>query len=212
MPSPRAKQNPKEGNGLPTNGVDSLPSDLLDLFSKSEAFQRLIRVDIDNAQLRERNTELEVTNKTNLQSIAAGTNKWSAEKADLERKLQEQTDEMQSLRGEQTKVEELERQLKEQDQDLRAQSEIAKNKAAEIRGLQASLVKIGKELEGERSGRTTVNNTLQMAQEDLARNRRDLADVKTSLATLESFATPLKPLEAGKKDMYVYSPSLHVPI
>lgn len=201
MPSPRAKQNPKEGNGLPTNGVDSLPSDLLELFSKSEAFQRLIRVDIDNAQLRERNTELEVTNKTNLHSIAAGTNKWSAEKAALERKLQEQTDEMQRLRGTETQVEKLRLLNKELDKKIWAESEMSKNKAAEIIDLRADLKKIGKELEGERSMYTKQSNNLRLVQEDLGCKRTELARVTASRDTLRSFAVPLQPMAEGKAPM-----------
>lgn len=201
MPSQRAK-TPKEENGQSSNGLD--PSlDAIGLISSSPVLKRLLQIDIENEQLRKRNLELEVTNRTNLDSIAEERKKSDADRNIVLRELQDQKDKVQSLRSAETKAETLDRQIKEQEKSILTQVETIKKKSAEIGRQQTLYEKTKEELDKEKSSRAALSSSLQTAKQDMARNKLELTNANASLATLQSFVVPLQPVADAKAQMCV---------
>ncbi|OAR01937.1 hypothetical protein LLEC1_05886 [Akanthomyces lecanii] len=112
--------------------------------------QRLLEIDSEIEQLRKRNSDLEVANRTNLNSIVEERQKADADRAIVLRELKEQKEKVQSLHGAETKAEKLDRQIKEQEKGLLSQVEAIKKKSAEVGCQQTLYERTKEELEKEK--------------------------------------------------------------
>ncbi|TQV93651.1 hypothetical protein V2A60_004174 [Cordyceps javanica] len=198
MPAPTPKPTTKQEGGAPANSVNGSSPDLVALLSSSDILQQLLRIDIENKQLKQRNSDLEVTNRTNIDTIAEKRSAWSDEKAALERELQAKLDEMKSLRYAKNKVDELSGQVKQQEIQLLSQGETIKKKGAEITRHQALCQKAKEELDLEKTSAKVLSDSLRTLKQDLSCKKEELAKANDSLADVQSFAVQLRPMAAGK--------------
>ncbi|KAM3498316.1 hypothetical protein MY10362_008361 [Beauveria mimosiformis] len=195
----KGKQDSKAENGAPAaNAVNGATPDLIALFASSDIFQQILKVDIDNKRLRERNADLEVVNRTNWDTILGDRDSWNTDKAAMERELEEGRNEVKVLREAKTKADELSKQVQAQEKQILAQTETIKKKESEIGRQESLCAKAKEQLEQEKASAKVVAHSLQEVKKNLLRAKEELGTVKEDLAEVRSFTAPLQRMENGK--------------
>ncbi|KAM3504614.1 hypothetical protein MY11210_008285 [Beauveria gryllotalpidicola] len=199
MAGPNENQDSKAEDGAPAaNAGNGVTPDLMALVAKSDIFQQILKVDIDNKRLRERNADLEVVNRTNWDTILGDRDAWKADKATLERELEDGRNEVKGLREAKTKADELSKQVQAQEKQILAQVETIKKKDSEIGRQESLCAKAKEQLEQEKASAKVVAHSLQEAKKNLARTKEELETVSEELAEFRSFTAPLQPMTNGK--------------
>lgn len=197
----RPKQRVAGANALAQNGLDNLVQELAALLSSSDAFHHLRQIEVEDKLLRERNTALEITNNTNIDTITKKVNDLTAEKTKMLEELEKEQVVAKSLREEKVSAERLRAEIKTQDDLIPLPGKTSKGKDAKITRKENMSRQKGIELEKERSTSAALANTLKTAQDSLVRCTAELASAEASLATLQSFAVQLQPMVKLKTQM-----------
>ncbi|KAM3537951.1 hypothetical protein ARSEF1564_009135 [Beauveria bassiana] len=195
----KGKQDSKSENGVSAgSAVNGATPDLMALVASSQILQQILKVDVDNQRLRERNADLEAANRTNWDTILGDRDSWKADKAAMERELEDGRNEVKILREAKTKADELAKQVQAQEKQILAQGETIKKKDSEIGRQENLCAKAKEQLEQEKASAKVVAHSLQEAKKNLNRTKEEMEAVGDELAEFRSFTAPLQPMKNGK--------------